>query len=199
MKLSEAKEIADKIVETLSPFCEKCLIAGSIRREKPDVKDIEIVVQPKTWLATVSTSLFEPNSTEEKRLVSFSNSVRKLGTLEKGNPETGKYCAIVLPEGIKLDLFIPEINDFYRQYAIRTGSADYSWKELAGGWKKLGWCGSDKGLRKMSDCIEQKTPDGKSTWKCIVSNPELPPVWESEEHFFQWLNVKWVEPKERVI
>ena len=74
----------------------------------------------------------------------------------------GKYMQIKLRENIILDLFMPDDFDYYRQYAIRTGSADYAAKIIATGWKKKGWCGSDKGLRKISDCVETKTPDGKS-------------------------------------
>ena len=38
-----ASSIASEICELLEPFCEKVEVAGSIRRGKPIVKDIEIV------------------------------------------------------------------------------------------------------------------------------------------------------------
>ena len=104
-----------------------------------------------------------------------------------------------MPQDINLDLFIPDDFDYYRQYAIRTGSDDYAAKVIATGWKKKGWCGSDKGLRKISDCIETKTPDGKSKWKCVKANAELPPVWQSEEQFFEWLGIKYLPPNRRNI
>lgn len=201
MQLSEAKAIADKIVETLSPFCDKCLIAGSIRREKPEVKDIEICCIPsiEEFYDITTGTLFSAPKKISRRNYGFVHEVNRLGIIEKGNPQEGKYCAVLLPEGIKLDLFIPDANDFYRQFAIRTGSADYSFKVIANGWKKIGWVGTENGLRKMSDCIEQKLPDGKSKWKCVNSNPELPPVWNSEEDFFEWIKVKYVSPIERNI
>lgn len=43
MKLEQALEIAEKVKALLAPHCERIEIAGSIRRKKPDVKDIEIV------------------------------------------------------------------------------------------------------------------------------------------------------------
>ena len=43
MILSEALPIAEKLKAELAPFCSRIEIAGSIRRKKPEVKDIEIV------------------------------------------------------------------------------------------------------------------------------------------------------------
>lgn len=89
---------------------------------------------------------------------------------------------------------MPDADDYFRQFAMRTGSADYSASVIAGGWVKLGWVGvGDAGLRRIEDC--QKSPDGK--WKLINKNGERPPVWKSEEEFFEWLNVEWVKPEKR--
>jgi DNA polymerase/3'-5' exonuclease PolX len=192
--LSVAQKIAVNICYKLQPYCEKINIAGSVRRQKLQVKDIEIVCIPKVEVLKDMFGWDEGII----RSVEFSKIVNELGKIIKGNSD-GKYIQIELPEGVNLDLFIPDDFDYYRQYAIRTGSADYSAKVIAGGWRKIGWCGSDKGLRKMSDCVESKTPDGKSKWKCINADAGLPPVWKSEEHFFEWLNVKWLHPSQRVV
>ena len=47
MTLERAKEIAEKVVSQLSPYCERIEIAGSVRREKPFPKDVEIVCIPR--------------------------------------------------------------------------------------------------------------------------------------------------------
>ncbi len=47
MQLDKALEIAEKTKELLAPYCERIEIAGSIRRKKPEVKDIELVAIPK--------------------------------------------------------------------------------------------------------------------------------------------------------
>jgi DNA polymerase/3'-5' exonuclease PolX len=194
MDIINAKKIAVDICYKLQPFCEKINIAGSVRRQKPEVKDIEIIciankeIQRDMFGAPFSTI----------RCSEFKNVVKSLGEILKGNLD-GKYVQIELPEKVNLDLFIPDDFDYYRQYAIRTGSADYSARIIAGGWKKKGWCGSDKGLRRISDCIETKTPDGKSKWKCIKENAELPPVWQSEKEFFNWINVPYLKPENRII
>jgi DNA polymerase/3'-5' exonuclease PolX len=57
MELKRAREIAEKLVEKLAPYCERIEIAGSIRREKAEVKDIEIVAIPKDELDFILPSL----------------------------------------------------------------------------------------------------------------------------------------------
>ena len=185
-----ARRIAHELLEQLAPHCERALIAGSIRRQKADVKDIELVVLPKTYVAG-GNGLFDEGTRHYAILPAFRHTVETLGRVVKGKPD-GRYMQIDLPSGIKLDLFMPKSHDYFRQFAIRTGSAEYSATRIAVSWKKKGWCGTADGLRRISDCEETK-----SGWKCIKPNPELPPVWPSEEAFFAWLGVKWVDPKDR--
>jgi len=122
MNREEARRIALKYLNTLKPFCQRIEIAGSIRREKLEVKDIEIVCIPQE--------------------TGFSAEVNKLEKV-KGEP-TGKYTQRILPEGISLDLFIANEKNWGLIFAIRTGSADFSHKMLACGWVKKG-CHSKDG------------------------------------------------------
>ena len=192
MQLQKAQSIANNLVNILSLYCEpgRCHIAGSVRRQKPEVKDIEIVCQPlveeyKDLFGAVQDSI---------RNKDFVYSVDILGKAIKGSALHGRYKQIALPQGINLDLFMPDPADYFRQLTIRTGSAEYVKVEIAKAWRKKGWCGSDKGFRKMEDCIEHIGPDGKISWTCANPNPELPPVWESEKAFFEWLGVHWIDP-----
>jgi len=124
MKYEEAFEIAEKVKALLSPHCERIEIAGSIRRKKPNVKDIEIVAIPKPF----EIGLFESG------IATVVNQWEKV----KGELPC-KYTQRILPEGIKLDLFFAERGNWGLIYAIRTGSADYSHKILATGWVKRGY------------------------------------------------------------
>lgn len=180
----------------LQPHCIRINIAGSLRRERPEVKDIEIVCQP----ATVTQEVGDLFGASLVKVISprFVELVKTLGQAVLGQP-SGRNMKINLKQGITLDLFMPTPEDYYRQYAIRTGSADYAHQTIAAAWKRLGWCGSDKGLRKMADCIETKGPDGKSKWVCMNPNAEKPPVWESEADFFRWLGVPLIMPKLRTL
>lgn len=196
MQLKDAQAIAVSVGNTLLPYCDRLNIAGSIRRRKPEVKDIEIVCLPKQ-IEQGQASMFDTGPLPTIVNPEFSQLVMSLGEVVKGKPD-GKYMQIKLSAGIVLDLFMPDTFDYYRQYAIRTGSADYSAKIIAGGWKKLGWCGSDQGLRRTRDCIEIKDGNsGKSKWKCVTVNAEKPPVWDSEEAFFAWLQVPYLKPEQR--
>ena len=47
MKWQEAWEIGIEVVEVMSPACDRIMIAGSVRRAKPEPKDIEIVYIPR--------------------------------------------------------------------------------------------------------------------------------------------------------
>lgn len=194
MEYIEAKKLADRLLSELQPHCEKIDIAGSIRREKQSrIKDVELVCIPNR-MQLGQFALFGNTQASAKSDVSseFRIAVAKLGTVAMGKPD-GKYMKIELPEGVNLDLFMPSDFDYYRQLAIRTGSADFSKNMLAVGWSKIGWCGSDLGLRRKEDCI--RVING---WKCTNQKAELPPVWTSEREFFQWLGLEWVEPKDRI-
>ncbi len=133
-KYSEALSIATEILEQLKPHCIRIEIAGSIRREKPEVKDIEIVAIPKPY----ETGLFESG------LASVVNQWEKV----KGEMKYGvcKYTQRILPSGIKLDLFMCQESNWGLIFAIRTGSADYSHKVLASGWVERGYHSVDGNL-----------------------------------------------------
>jgi len=47
MELEKAKVIAENLKSLLAPVCEKIEVAGSIRRRKSEVGDIELLVIPK--------------------------------------------------------------------------------------------------------------------------------------------------------
>ena len=97
-----------------------------------------------------------------------------------------------MPEGINLDLFIPQETDYIRQNIFRTGSAEYSHKIIATACLKKGWCGTSDGMRLVSEC--SKVND---KWKCHSKNPTLPPIFQNEYDFFQWIKISWIEAKNR--
>jgi DNA polymerase/3'-5' exonuclease PolX len=173
MNLPQAVEVAVKYRNLLSPWCERIEIAGSIRRRKPEVKDIEIVCVPKSV-----------------HLIPFVTTVKQWYKI-KGEP-TGRYTQRGLYESINLDLFMPQKKDFIRQFAIRTGPAEYSAKVIAVAWVKGGWRGTEDGLRLQKECVLK----GKK-WICTAARPTLPPEWITEQEFFDWLGVKFIQPEKR--
>lgn len=200
MELKKALDIAMPIWKQMKELCEPghCKIAGSIRREKPDVGDIELVALPK--MVEVK-DLFE-KVTGRVRTKEWVEFVYSLGEAVKGNPN-GKYNQIILREhDIKLDLFMPDEDDFWRIFVIRTGSAEWVKKYIAGGWVKQGWVGTkDGGLMMKSQCLGFTLPNGHVIWRSNTSESQKmkPPRWKSEKEFFEWLKLPYVEPKNRNI
>ena len=192
MPYERAKMLADRFVSIIEPYCLKVDIAGSVRRCKRDIGDIEIVCLPKL---AGQPGLF-PGFVTEFRLPDFVNILKEKFFIEKGNLEDGRYVKLMAKkdESLKIDLFMPSEHDYYRILAIRTGSKGYSGQVIAGGWVALGWVGTPDGLRRADQCKESG-----GGWVCTEKNPELPPAWESEEKFFKWLKVKYVEPQNREV
>jgi len=124
MKLDAALAIAERVRAELAPHCVRIEIAGSIRRRKQDVGDVEIVAVPKPY----ETGLFESG------IATVVNKWRKV----RGELPC-KYTQRMLPEGIALDLFFATLDNWGLIYAIRTGPADYSHRVLAHGWVRNGY------------------------------------------------------------
>jgi DNA polymerase/3'-5' exonuclease PolX len=119
-----AYKIALEVVEQLKPHCERIAIAGSIRRKKAEVGDIEVLITPKPY----EVGLFQSG------IATVVNQWEKV----KGELPC-KYTQRILPSGIKLDLFFAEEANWGLVFALRTGSADYSHKILANGWVRQGF------------------------------------------------------------
>ena len=162
MKLKEARQIALKYKVILEPYCERIEIAGSIRREKPKVRDIEIVCIAKSgpgW---------------DSQLEGYIKLMKRNGDwkiLKNGL----KYKQIILPEGIKLDLFIANRENFGNIYLIRTGSMEFS-----------KWI---MGTRTKQVSLKQRDGylwRGEEKLKCF-----------EEIDVFKLLKMRYVEPKHR--
>lgn len=175
MLLEHAKAIAEELVKQLAPHCIRIHIAGSIRREKPDVKDIEIVAIPKPY----EIGLFESG------IATVVNRWEKVkGELPcKYTQRIITHSAVAelaFNEGdIKLDLFFASLDNWGLILAIRTGSADYSHKVLATGWVK-------KGYESKEGMLYQKD----SRWERKITE---------EWQLFALLGIPMPEPKEREV
>lgn len=157
LSLREAREVAATLIEALRPYCERVEVAGSIRRGKPFVNDIEIVCVPRTLLVeTVKpedlfSDAVEVAETNRVRVPGFVNTVHEwqLKSLDTclqektfGDPWKGKYVKFNLVTGTQVDLFITTPEQWGYIFTIRTGSADFM-KMIAGRWVKLGYKGID--------------------------------------------------------
>lgn len=109
--------IAQEFARTLSIACEQLQIAGSLRRQKPDVKDAELVAIAKVIDGQNALHWVLDKLVEE-------------GAIEKalyGAKETtrwgDKYRGFMY-QGIKFEIFITQPESFGYQYWLRTGPGD---------------------------------------------------------------------------
>lgn len=122
--------MAEKLRAALMPACARIEIAGSLRRQQPQVKDIEIVAIPK-----VRRDLFgDPMEGEQTELDLRIAELIAKGALEARLDRNGRqrmgqrYKALrAVRSGLPLDLFavLPPAQ-WGAIYAIRTGPADFS-------------------------------------------------------------------------
>ena len=117
MEYAAALAIAQCTQAALAPYCARMAIAGSVRRQRPQVKDIEILALPLQEPA----DLFGETLVAHQGFCAVVNQWPKV----KGEP-TGKYTQGRLPEGIILDLFIADAENWGWQQALRTGSTAFT-------------------------------------------------------------------------
>lgn len=174
MILTNAQLIASIWIEKLKPFCDRIEIAGSIRRKKPEVKDIEIVCIPKM---IDMPDLF--NRKVIARAVDFVQALSgEPGKVIRvsGDPRQGKYIKLFMEEQqINIDVFIATPDNWGYIYAIRTGCAEFSHRVLGAHWTRSGYHGNEGML-------------------CDDHGPV--PVRE-EKDLFQMIGLDWIEPEHR--
>jgi len=173
MELTQAIAIAEEIRADMAPFCKRVEIAGSVRRRKANVHDIEIIAEP---LFKPIRNLFQEPVLSASLLDDYLNSLM-WQRIKGGN----KYKQFALPQGINLDLFLVTPPAHWGVlFVIRTGPADFSkWIVTP---RKYGGC-------LPSDC---KVVDGAILRRGrVVDLPE-------EIDFLDLLGLGWVEPWERM-
>lgn len=120
--LAEAEQLANHLLAYLSPYCTRIEIAGSIRRRKPCVGDVEIVCIPKI---TGEKNLFGELIQARNELEYPLNKMSLSGwQFIKDGP---RFKQLISPDGISLDLFIclPPAQ-WGVLFTLRTGPSDFS-------------------------------------------------------------------------
>lgn len=131
MTLHEARIIAVRLVKLFQPACEWIEIGGSLRRQNPIIKDIELVIIPKVQEKNFKHKKGQKDISsfihiiEETTIQSILDGLSsKQITILKNGP---KYKQIYFHEDkVQLDLFIASKLNLGLILMIRTGSADYA-------------------------------------------------------------------------
>ncbi|MBA7537062.1 hypothetical protein ES705_29328 [subsurface metagenome] len=115
MELERAQSIADEVIKRLAPYCQRIAVAGSVRRQKPMVNDIDLVLIPND-------------------LWSLHGELMKLGQLKM----SGQKIMRVMIGNTQVDIYIADETTWATLLLIRTGSKDSNIR-LCSLAKKKGW------------------------------------------------------------
>lgn len=115
MKLEVAQKIANEVVKRLSPYCRRIEVAGSIRRRKPQVNDIDLVLIPKD-LWNLHAELME------------------LGQMKM----SGKKIMRVMIGNTQVDIYVADEDTWDTLLLIRTGSKENNIR-LCSRARDMGW------------------------------------------------------------
>lgn len=134
MKLEIARRLVTEITRKVHPNCDRFEIAGSIRRCKPDVKDIEVVCIPKTFTSSQALLGGKDVTVRSDGFIRTVNQFVKI----KGDAREGKYMqrqyeldredfpGITDIRKINIDIFVATISNWGIQFLTRTGDSDFS-------------------------------------------------------------------------
>jgi DNA polymerase (family 10) len=113
----EVEPLAFKILQAIEPFCEKVQIAGSIRRRKGGINDVDIVIQPKpecaAWLNIIKQIRSEFDAVTEKQ----------------GEKLAVMYIPFASKQGqgyVQVDLYRATRATFGILLLVRTGSKEHN-------------------------------------------------------------------------
>jgi len=112
-----AMDLALAVIRKIKPVCERIHIAGSLRRKKPDVGDIEIVCIPKEQSDLLGNKYRDASM--------ISTILRENGCALHKDGEHYKQINLL---HCMCDLFITTPECWGVIFMIRTGSADFSHK-----------------------------------------------------------------------
>lgn len=168
-----ALEHAERLCAILAPACDLIVIAGSVRRRKAHVGDIELVAVPK-WEADLlgnPTQLVMESLL--KRVIADGVLSRVVSPGERAMPDGPKYKRLIVCDlaPVALDLFMGPASNHGLRLAIRTGPAGFSHAlvmprtqsfldsngQRCSGLLPAGWSVYDGNLRNAGQIID--TPD----------------------------------------
>jgi DNA polymerase (family X) len=182
MKLDAAKRKAENILLELEPFCSRIHVAGSIRRQRPEVNDIDIVLVPK--IGTLSMEAIIERC--ERSSVRLRGSALSQNITFRLPPADFQLDLFVAHDG-EVDLLGKTPSNWGAVLLCRTGSMFHN--------QRLCSHAITKGLKfaPYKGVVKKKfNPDPDSTveWEEIIAS-------ETEEDIYQALGLDFRAPTDR--
>ena len=124
VSLYRAEEAAESICAQIRDSCVRVQVAGSIRRRKPMVHDIDIVVIPRFGIGQ-SNSLFE-DVVERNELEAVVRELAHVGKVKIKKHGERVLCLSFLGVEVPVDLYIASEETWSTLLLIRTGSKEHN-------------------------------------------------------------------------
>ena len=180
MKLEQAKQIAEEVKGWLEPYCKRIEIAGSIRRQKSEVNDVEILCIPKQpYLFGHYSDNVDQHISEliDAKLLSYRCN-------KKGQVVYGIKNKLLthVASGFPLDIFITNEEWWPVALVVRTGPKASNIK-IAMAAKKKGWK-----FRAYGSGFTIYNPCSGEQEKIIC---------KSEREVFEAVGLEYLEPERR--
>lgn len=188
MELLKAQIVAQQVCEKLAPVCEKIAVAGSVRRGKDEVKDIEIVYVSKMEERRQDLFNWAPFPIAEDRIDDLRYAgFWQLDTQVKRNGSLYKRFRLGREgEGSVIELFRARPENWGLIYALRTGSGEFMKAVVTR--RDVRW-----GLGCMPTDMFMRDGD---LWKMTPQGRQVIPT-PTEEAFFGALALPVFPPSER--
>lgn len=164
------RDIASRIMWELSPHCQRIEIVGSLRRNRSEVSDVDLLCIPKTEPG----GIFNDEPIRIREFVETIDHYQKV----KGDAEIGKYCARIDNEtGVPIEIYICNRRNWGLMKLIRTGGKYFSKHIIGTQLKKYGYYSHGGYVR-------------------LVQDGSIYPL-STEEELFGLIDMEYVRPEYR--
>jgi len=183
--LERAQRMAEAIVKWLGPYCEVIEVAGSIRRRRPFVNDVDVVCIPRTTESKdlLGQVVYRKNFCwhfllDYVREKNPTGSREVLPHFQSGGDREGKSVILQLPK-CQADIWFADRENFATRLICRTGSKEHN--------IRLAERATAKGYHW----------DPYAGLVRLESNAGLPEEALNEEAFYWRLGLPWIRPEDR--
>lgn len=185
---AEALAVAKDLCNRLKPRCERLVVAGSLRRRRSEVGDVEILYIPKFETVEVpAEDMFRPPTPARVDQVdAFLDWLLEAGVIRmreniRGSTTWGEKnkLAVHIASGMPVDFFATTEESWFNYLVCRTGPAELN-TQICMAAQERGW---------------KWNPYG-SGFRRVVTE-EVHAV-KSEQEVFEFVGLRYLEPWQRV-
>jgi len=203
---SMAKTYAEQVIGVMGSECERIAVAGSLRRMKREVGDVEIVLIPKDEEQLVvptipagQGALFDDlHKPSLARVYGHGRIERRLFMYNYEFLKTGPYFKKVKLGSMAFDIFLTTPAKWGVIFTIRTGSAYFSHK-LVTPRSHGGMCPSNLGFQDGRIWRGRHVEDSRTGALSFRKEAGTEPLDTPEEDdVFKALGLAWVPPEKRM-